>query len=106
MDRFRIRHRPFSLTAWNASSCPQIGPSASHAPRSLELVENRTFPDAAPVRLLTRADIARVEIERRRSELAALCNRCSLCNALHRVQIVEQASVLDVSTQVLARRAF
>jgi len=61
MDRFRIRHRPFSLTAWNASSCPQIGPSASHAPRSLELVENRTFPDAAPVQLLTRADIARVE---------------------------------------------
>src|SRR5215831_10424369 len=34
--------------------------------------------------------------------LAALCNRRFPHKALHRVQIVEQASVLDVSIQALA----
>jgi hypothetical protein len=44
-DRFRIRHRPFSLTAGNASCCPEADPRGSLRYR-LHQVEIRPFAGA------------------------------------------------------------
>ena len=69
--------------------------SVTRAPRSIELVE--TGPSRMPPCSVVDPSGHRPgRIGRRRSELAPLYNRRFPHNALHRVQIVEPASVLDV----------